>query len=74
MSAKIIHTIKFYSLLSTGLEPMTLALSEPRATNCAKRAKEGYVSIPRVARTTLVAPNVGLEPTTTRLRVLRSAD
>ena len=25
-------------LLSTGLEPMTLALSEPRATNCAKRA------------------------------------
>jgi hypothetical protein len=25
-------------LLSTGLEPMTLALSEPRATNCARRA------------------------------------
>ena len=25
-------------MLSTGLEPMTLALSEPRATNCAKRA------------------------------------
>ena len=26
-------------MLSTGLEPMTLALSEPRATNCAKRAE-----------------------------------
>ena len=25
-------------MLSTGFEPMTLALSEPRATNCAKRA------------------------------------
>ena len=25
-------------MLSTGLEPMTLALSKPRATNCAKRA------------------------------------
>ena len=27
-----------WKVLSTGLEPMTLALSEPRATNCAKRA------------------------------------
>ena len=25
-------------MLFTGFEPMTLALSEPRATNCAKRA------------------------------------
>ena len=25
-------------MLSTGFEPMTLALSEPRAANCAKRA------------------------------------
>ena len=30
---------EYIQLLSTGLEPMTLALSEPRATNCAKRAK-----------------------------------
>ena len=28
-----------WKVLSTGLEPMTLALSEPRATNCAKRAE-----------------------------------
>ena len=40
-------------LLSTGLEPMTLALSEPRATNCAKRASHGNVSKPMVARTTV---------------------
>ncbi len=26
-------------MLFTGLEPMTLALSEPRTTNCAKRAR-----------------------------------
>ena len=35
-----LHTKIWYikDMLSTGLEPMTLALSEPRATNCAKRA------------------------------------
>ncbi len=35
-------------LLSTGLEPMTLALSEPRATNCARRAlrKTGFEPAP----------------------------
>ena len=30
-------------LLSTGLELMTLALSEPRATNCAKRAADSLL-------------------------------
>ena len=35
-------------LLSTGLEPMTLALSEPRATNCARRANSQVMELYQV--------------------------
>ena len=67
----------FCLLLSTGLEPMTLALSEPRATNCARRANSQVMELYQVCSMSgnfFFSPNVGLEPTTTRLRVLRSAD
>ena len=53
-------------LLSTGLEPMTLALSEPRATNCAKRAivrKESQMHHQFVAvrQEAAINPSAGVE-------------
>ena len=75
------------NLLSTGIEPATLGLWDPRAANCATKAScsKMYPSyfILNLEIATVVqkkfldwftksAPSVGLEPTTTRLRVLRS--
>ena len=57
-------------MLSTGLEPMTLALSEPRATNCARRANSPEMEL----IVSWVAPDVRLEPTSSRLRGWRSPD
>ena len=53
-------------VLSTGLEPMTLALSEPRATNCAKRAivrKESQMHHQFVAvrQEAAINPSAGVE-------------